>query len=43
VIAYISFPTGMNGSNVEDGYVNALYSYAQSKGFRDRFRIMYHQ
>jgi hypothetical protein len=43
VIAYISFPTGMNGSNVEDGYVNVLYSYAQSKGFRDRFRIMYHQ
>jgi hypothetical protein len=43
VIAYISFPTGMSGSNVEDEYVSELYLYAKSKGFRDRFRMMYHQ
>ncbi len=43
VIAYISFPTGMNASNVEDGYVNELYSYAVSRGFRDRFQMLYSQ
>jgi len=41
VIAYISFPTGLSASNVEDGYVNELYSYAKSQRFRDRFRMMY--
>jgi hypothetical protein len=43
VVAYISFPTGMNASNVEDRYVTELYSYAKSRGFRDRFRMMYSQ
>lgn len=41
VNAYVSFPTGMNGSNVEDGYVNELYSFATSQGFRDRFHFLY--
>jgi len=41
VIAYISFPTGLSASNVEDGYVDELYSYAKSQGFRDRFCMMY--
>jgi len=41
VIAYISFPTGLSASNVEDHYVDELYSYAKSQGFRDRFRMMH--
>ena len=41
MIAYISFPTGLNASNVEDRYVNELYSYAKTQGFRDRFRMMF--
>jgi hypothetical protein len=40
VNAYVSFPTGKNGSNVEDGYVNELYSSAVRQGFRDRFRLL---
>jgi len=41
VIAYISFPTGLSASNVEDHYVDELYEYAKSQGFRDRFRLMF--
>jgi hypothetical protein len=41
VNAYISFPTGLGGSNVEDGYVNELYSYANRQGFRHRFHLLY--
>jgi hypothetical protein len=43
VNAYISFPTGRNAGNVEDRYVELLYSYAASQGFRDRFRFLYAQ
>ena len=41
VNAYISFPTGRNAGNVQDRYVEVLYSYAASQGFRDRFRFLY--
>jgi hypothetical protein len=41
VNAYVSFPTGRNAGNVEDGYVNELYSYAESHGFRERFHFLY--
>lgn len=41
VNAYISFPTGRNAGNVEDRYVSELYSYAASRGFRDRFHFLY--
>ncbi len=41
VIAYISFPTGLDGSNVEDRYVGILDEYAASQGFADRFRMIY--
>lgn len=41
VNAYISFPTGRNGGNLEDRYVERLYAYAASQGFGDRFRFLY--
>jgi hypothetical protein len=39
--AYVSFPTGLNASSVEDRYVNELDSYAQSQGFAQRFQIVF--
>jgi hypothetical protein len=41
VIAYISFPTGLDGTNVEDRYVSMLNEYAASQGFADRFQMVY--
>jgi hypothetical protein len=41
VVAYISFPTGRNASNVEDRYVGVLHDYAAKRGFADRFRMIY--
>jgi hypothetical protein len=41
VVAYVCFPTGLDAGNVEDRYVNELYSYAESHGFGDRFRLLY--
>jgi hypothetical protein len=41
VNAYISFPSGLNPSNVEDGYINELYRFAEGHGFRDRFHLLY--
>jgi hypothetical protein len=41
VIAYVSFPTGMNPTTVEDGYVSELRRYAESQGFADRFRFVH--
>jgi nitric oxide synthase oxygenase domain/subunit len=41
VIAHISFPTGMDVTNVEDRYLTELRSYAAAHGFGDRFRVVY--
>ena len=41
VHAFVSFPTGLDPGNVEDRYVNELYSYAERHGFADRFRLLY--
>ncbi len=41
VVAHISFPTGLNGGNVEDRYVTELRSYAKTHGFADRFHLVY--
>ncbi len=40
VTAYLSFPTGLSVSSVEDRYVNELHSYAESQGFAHRFRFV---
>ncbi len=41
MVAHISFPTGLNGGNVEDRYVTELRSYAKTHGFADRFHLVY--
>lgn len=41
VVAHVSFPTGLNVGNVEDGYLIELRSYAKAHGFGDRFRLVY--
>ena len=41
VIAYISFPTGLDATNVEDRYVAILEDHAASQGFADRFHLIY--
>jgi hypothetical protein len=41
VTAYVSFPTGLDGTNVQDRYVSILNEYAASQGFGDRFRMIY--
>ncbi|MGP0063694.1 MAG: hypothetical protein ACLQGP_08875 [Isosphaeraceae bacterium] len=41
VIAYISFPTGLDVTNVEDRYVGILEEYAISQGFGNRFHLIY--
>src|SRR5438105_4532724 len=37
VTAYLSYPTGLNPTNIEDRYVSELREYAASRGFADRF------
>jgi hypothetical protein len=41
VIAYISFPTGRNATNVEDRYVAILEGYAAAQGFSTRFHMIH--
>jgi hypothetical protein len=41
VMAHISFPTGLDITNVEDRYLTELRSYARSHGFLDRFHLVY--
>jgi hypothetical protein len=41
VIAYVSFPTGRDSTNVEDRYVAILEEYAANQGFRDRFHMIH--
>ena len=41
VVAYVSFPTGLDPGTVEDRYVNELHAYAKSHGFKDRFRLVF--
>jgi hypothetical protein len=43
VTAYVSFPTGLDGSTVEDRYVGILNEYAESQGFADHFRWVYYE
>jgi hypothetical protein len=41
VTAYITYPTGLNPTSIEDRYVEDLLDYAQSQGFADRFRFVH--
>ena len=41
MIAYISYPTGLNPTNIEDRYDSELLNYAESQGFADRFQFIY--
>jgi hypothetical protein len=41
VTAYLSYPTGLNPTNIEDRYVSELREYAASQGFADRFSFVY--
>jgi hypothetical protein len=41
VVAYVSFLTGMNTTNVEDRYVAILEEYAAEHGFSGRFRMVH--
>ena len=41
VLAYISFPSGRNATNVADRYVGILEEYATRQGFGDRFHLIY--
>jgi hypothetical protein len=41
VVAHISFPTGLDGSTVEDRYVTPLSDYAAKQGFSDRLKLVF--
>ncbi len=41
VLAYVSFPTGRDATNVEDPYVAPLEEYAAHLGFSSRFHMIH--
>jgi hypothetical protein len=41
VTAYVTYPTGLNPTNIDDPYDNELLDYAQKEGFADRFRFVH--
>jgi hypothetical protein len=41
VTAYLSYPTGLNPTNIDDRYVSELREHAASEGFADRFSFVY--
>jgi hypothetical protein len=41
VTAYITYPTGLNPTNIEDPYDEELLDYAKKQGFEDRFRFVH--
>lgn len=40
VAAHVSFPTGVGPSNVSEPYVSALWDYARTNGFADKFQLI---
>jgi hypothetical protein len=40
VAAYVSFPTGLDASVVNEPYVSALWEYARKEGVADRFQLI---
>ena len=41
VVAYVSFPTGRDATNVTEPYVIELRDYARNKGIADLFKLIY--
>lgn len=41
VEAYVSFPSGMDATNVTDPYYGELWAYAREQGFADHFKVIY--
>ena len=39
LVAHVSFPTGLDISRVNDKYLAELQSYANQKGFSEKFRM----
>ena len=40
VVAHVSFPTGLDASNVTDPYVSELKNYAREHGIADNFKVI---
>jgi hypothetical protein len=40
VEAHVSFPTGIDASDVTEPYVSALWEYARKEGVADRFQLI---
>jgi hypothetical protein len=40
VAAYVSFPTGIDASDVTEPYVRALREYARKEGVADHFQLI---
>jgi hypothetical protein len=41
VVAYVSFPTGLDATNATDSYYTELWDYAREHGFSDKFKVVY--
>ena len=41
VDAHVSFPKGIDATNVTERYVTALWDYAQKEGIADQFHLVY--
>jgi hypothetical protein len=40
VVAHVSFPTGLDASDVTDPYVSELRTYAREQGIADNFKMI---
>jgi hypothetical protein len=40
VVAHVSFPTGLDATNVTDPYVRELWNYAREQGIADNFKVI---
>jgi hypothetical protein len=40
VVAHVSFPSGLDASNVSDPYVSELWNYAREQGIADNFKVV---
>jgi hypothetical protein len=40
VMAYVSFPTGLDAISVTDPYVSELWNYAREQGIADNFKLI---
>lgn len=39
-VAHVSFPTGLDASDVTDPYVSELWNYAREQGIADNFKMV---